>query len=112
MKSPPPPCSVLVSSCDAYRDIWPVFFRLYFKHAEGLKMPVRLVADQCSYADERVEMLHTGEDPSWTTSLARALEQSARTLCALPTGGFFAFETDQHSTLRGDPEGSSTPSRH
>ncbi len=75
MNSPLPPCSVLVSSCDAYRDIWPVFFRLYFKHAEGLKMPVRLVTDQCSYADERVEMLHTGEDPSWTTSLARALER-------------------------------------
>ena len=48
MNSPPPPCSVLVSSCDAYRDIWPVFFRIYFKHAEGLKIPVMLVADQFS----------------------------------------------------------------
>ncbi len=68
-----PQCSVLVSSCDAYRDIWPYFFHFYFKHAVNTGMPVRLLTNSGTYQDERVSMLHTGDDPSWTTCLARGL---------------------------------------
>ena len=67
--------SVVVSSCDGYRDLWPYFFHFYFRCAPALPQPVYLVSNFTRYADERVRTILTGPDRHWGDSLARGLAE-------------------------------------
>jgi hypothetical protein len=70
----PPPFAVLVSSCDAYRDLWPPFFELLFRHWPAVPTPVHLGCEQAGFADPRVECLALPPG-NWSTRLAAMLER-------------------------------------
>lgn len=71
-----PAYAVVVSSCDAYRDLWPFFFHFYFRHAPTLPRPVYLISNFTRFADERVRTILTGPDRHWGNSLAYGLKQA------------------------------------
>src|SRR5208283_4870127 len=67
--------SVLVVSCDKYRDLWAPFFTLFFRYWPDCPYPVYLCANATSYEDPRVSPLLAGADISWSSNLKRCLEQ-------------------------------------
>lgn len=67
-------CAVMVSSCDAYSDLWEPFFALFWKHWPDCPFPVYLGANQQSYQHPRVRTLNI-VDESWSKSLKRFLQQ-------------------------------------
>jgi len=62
-------CSVLVVSCDRYRDLWPPFFHQFWKYWPACPFPVYLGANTATWHDPRVCTLHAGADESWSKSL-------------------------------------------
>lgn len=68
-----PSCSLLVSSCDAYSDAWPIFFHFYFKQRGRSSLKVQLLTNHGSYQDERVNTIQVGDDRSWTDGMTTAL---------------------------------------
>jgi glycosyltransferase involved in cell wall biosynthesis len=68
-------CSVLVVSCDRYRDLWPPFFHLFWKYWPACPFPVYLGANSAAWHDPRVCTLHAGPDESWSKNLRFFLEQ-------------------------------------
>jgi glycosyltransferase involved in cell wall biosynthesis len=70
-----PSCSVLVVSCDRYRDLWPPFFHLFWKYWPGCPFPVYLGANSATWHGSAVRTLHAGRDESWSKSLKFFLSQ-------------------------------------
>ncbi|MBI3631995.1 MAG: hypothetical protein HY225_00920 [Candidatus Vogelbacteria bacterium] len=66
-------CSIIVSSCDAYSDVWPVFFTLFFRYWPDCPFPVYLVAENKVYPDKRVKTIIVGKDKSWATNTKKAV---------------------------------------
>jgi hypothetical protein len=66
--------AIVVSSCDAYSDLWPLFFHFFFKHWSAPCMPVYLISNHRCYKDERVIPVRVGPDTSWSDNLIRGLE--------------------------------------
>ncbi len=62
-------CSVLVSSSDAYSDLWTPFFTLFWRHWPDCPYPVYLGTNQTEYDHPRVRTLNAGPDESWSTNL-------------------------------------------
>jgi hypothetical protein len=77
MKSP---CPIVVSSCDAYSDLWPVFFHCLFRHWPEAG-PVYLISGTKRYADPRVETVALGHDRHWATNTLEALERIPGETC-------------------------------
>ena len=71
----PPSCSVLVVSCDRYRDLWKPFFHLFSRHWPDCPLPVYLGANFASVDHPGVTNLHAGEDKSWSMNLRFFLQQ-------------------------------------
>ena len=67
--------SVLVVSCDKYRDLWLPFFTLLFRYWPDCPYQVYLCSNTTPYADPRVKTLLIGADTSWSSNLKRCLEQ-------------------------------------
>jgi hypothetical protein len=67
--------SVLVVSCDKYRDLWVPFFTLFFKYWPDCPYQVYLCANEMCYEDERVQTILTGPDKSWSSNLMRCFEK-------------------------------------
>lgn len=67
--------AVLVSSCDASSDLWPVFFHFLFHYWTDVPVPVYLETNYKTYDDPRVRCIRVGDDLSWSDSLARTLDQ-------------------------------------
>lgn len=65
---------VLVSSCDAYSDVWDPFFSLFFKYWPRCPFPIFLVSNELIHGDPRVTTLATGRNKSWSQSFLAALE--------------------------------------
>ena len=66
--------AVLVLSCDAYSDLWPPFFELYFKNWPDNKFDTFLLSNFNVYPDSRVETITVGEDITWSQNLINALK--------------------------------------
>lgn len=64
----------LVISCDAYADLWPYFFHFLFHYWPDVPTPIYLISNHDRYDDPRVVTIRTGEDTSWSETLARGLE--------------------------------------
>jgi hypothetical protein len=71
----PADIAVVVLSCDRYRDLWPPFFELFFRHWHGCRYPIYLFANEASYPDERVRTIQSGTDHTWSDSIKRCLEK-------------------------------------
>lgn len=67
-------CSIVVSSCDAFSDVWEAFFTLFFKYWPDCPFPIYLISETKKYADDRVKMINIGEDKKWATNLKNALK--------------------------------------
>jgi hypothetical protein len=70
-----PSAVVLVSSCDAYEDVWHPFFTLFFRYWPDCLFPVYLIANHMSYPDDRVTTILVGEDRGWATNIRQALSR-------------------------------------
>jgi len=68
-------CSVLVSSCDAYEDLWEPFFKQFFRHWPDCPFPVYLGAETKTYDDDRVTTLLSNGEHVWSNCLLKYLEQ-------------------------------------
>ncbi len=66
-------CSVVVSSCDAFDDLWAPFFTLFFRYWEECPFPIYLIANEKEYPDGRVRTITTKKDSGWATNMRTAL---------------------------------------
>ena len=73
--APKPTWSVIVSSCDAYSDLWPFFFHFFEKHWPDAPKPVHLVSNFRRFENPAVKTLAVGPDKSWGDTIHAALEQ-------------------------------------
>jgi hypothetical protein len=79
--------SILVASCDKYRDLWAPFFTLFFRYWPDCPYPVYLCANATSYEDSRVRALLVGADTSWSSNLKKCLDR-------FPTKYFILLQED------------------
>lgn len=68
-------CSVLVSSCDAYSDLWEPFFTLFFRYWPNCPFEVYLISNYKSYSDKRVKVIRVGKDKGWALNMKAALSR-------------------------------------
>jgi hypothetical protein len=69
-----PSCAVMVSSCDAYRDLWRPFFTLFWRYWPDCPFPVYLGSNETGYEHPRVTTLKVPEQ-TWSKNLKGFLEQ-------------------------------------
>jgi hypothetical protein len=68
-------CVVLVSSCDAYRDLWLPYFNLFQKHWADCPYPVYLMGNQQQFEHPALKaVLHTDKAGTWSDNLLEALQ--------------------------------------
>lgn len=68
-------CSIIVSSYDAYSDVWEPFFCLFFRYWPDCPFPIYLISETKKYPDSRVKTINIGEDKKWATNTKKALGQ-------------------------------------
>ncbi len=66
-------CTVLVSSCSAYRDVWDPFFILFHKYWPDCPFEVELITDKFIYPDKRVKTIPLERDMGWAKNTKSAL---------------------------------------
>lgn len=74
MRPSPPSWSVIVSSCDAYSDLWPFFFHFFGRQWSQAPEPQYLVSNFNTFAQPGVRTLAVGPDRSWGATMHAALE--------------------------------------
>jgi hypothetical protein len=62
-------CSVLVVSCDRYRDLWTPFFTLLERHWPDCGMPIYLGTNSAQLDRANVRTLKAGDDEAWSRRL-------------------------------------------
>lgn len=85
--------SVIVSSCDAYSDLWPYFFRFMERHWSDAPRPVYLVSNFRTFNHPDVKTLCSGPDRSWGATIHAALEQIPDEFVAFLLDDFFLDQT-------------------
>ncbi len=90
------PYAVVVSSCDAYADLWPYFFHFLFTYWPGIPQPVYLISRQKRFADPRVETLALGHDRHWASNTLEALAK-------IPHDSILYFQDDYFLTAPANP---------
>ena len=68
-------CSVLVSSSDAYSDLWTPFFTLFWRNWPDCPYPVFLGTNREHFEHPRVRILNAGLDESWSKNLRSFLSR-------------------------------------
>lgn len=66
--------AVVITSCDAYSDVWPFFFPLMDKFWPDCPFRKYLVSNRLQPAYAGVHVICVGEDVTWSTNLKRALQ--------------------------------------
>jgi hypothetical protein len=67
-------CAVVISSCDAYSDLWVPFFSLFWKYWPDCTFPVYLVGNHQKFLDEKIVSLNiVGDFLNWSQMLHKAL---------------------------------------
>jgi hypothetical protein len=67
--------AILVLSCDKYQDVWPVFEQSFKAAWPENQHTVYLLTNEIAAAPEFFKILSTGQDISWSDSLAVALKK-------------------------------------
>jgi len=67
-------CSILVCSCDQYRDLWTPFFALFKRYWPLCKIPVYLGTNCMRFEKAGVTTLSAGVDAAWSRRLRFYLE--------------------------------------
>ncbi len=84
-----PACSILVVSCDRYRDLWAPFFTLFQRYWPDCDMPVYLGANFVQAEFAGVRTLKAGDDESWSKGLRFFLENIQTEYVLLMLEDFF-----------------------
>jgi hypothetical protein len=82
-------CSILVSSCDQYRDLWIPFFTLFARHWPDCNMPVYLGTNCARFEHASVATLNAGDDQAWSRRLRFCLEKLTTDYVLLLLEDFF-----------------------
>jgi len=67
-------CSVVISSCDSFCDVWEPFFKLFFKYWSDCPYEIYLISNFKKYESDRVINLRIGADHGWASNLRSALK--------------------------------------
>lgn len=67
--------AVLVLSCDKYKDVWKCFFQCFRENFPNGNWPIYLGSNTKICDEHGVITLLSGDDPDWSTSYKRILEQ-------------------------------------
>ena len=67
--------AIVISSCDAYSDLWNPFFELFFKYWRNNSYPVYLISNKKIANFENVKTIATQTTNSWSDDMKIALEQ-------------------------------------
>jgi hypothetical protein len=67
--------TVVVLSCDKYKDLWPVFARYFKAYWGNCPYRVCLLTNEESFQEAGIASLQTGKDVGWSDSLISALNQ-------------------------------------
>ena len=66
-------CAVIVSSCDAYSDLWNPFFNSFFRHWGDCSFPIYLLTESKECEIEHIRTIKAGLDTNWSDRLKFAL---------------------------------------
>lgn len=70
--------TIVVSSCDKYRALWPGFFHCLFRYwpqleTQHTQTPIVLIAGKETFTHPRAQVFQTGEDKGWSQNLLDVL---------------------------------------
>ena len=66
-------CTILVSSCDAYSDLWEPFFQLYRRYWPDRTFDLALITEAKGFGNPEVRALKMGAGRDWSSMLSDAL---------------------------------------
>lgn len=67
--------AILILSCDKYSDVWPAFFKCFWRNFPAGDWPIYLGSNTKECNEPGVATILSGSDPDWSTSYKRILEQ-------------------------------------
>jgi hypothetical protein len=70
--------AVVVVSCDAYHDLWPPFFELFFRYWPDCPFTVHLGSNTLEYKHPRVRGIMVGPDRDYSSNLLSMLDKVRR----------------------------------
>lgn len=88
-------CTILVSSCDAYKDILDPFFELLHRFWPNLEYPIFLSTESLEYKNKNFEIknIHPSKkDCAWTTRIAECLHEVQSDYVLLILDDFFLYD--------------------
>src|SRR5437868_5431347 len=65
--------AVVVSSCDAFFDVWRPFVFFFRKHWSDCPFPIYLIVNQLRVRSRFVQPIYTGPDQGWGSNMMSAL---------------------------------------
>src|SRR5262245_55076537 len=84
-----PNCTLLVSSCDNYSDLWEPYFSLLKRHWPDVPFPVALITEEKRPEISGVRPLCVGSNLDWSTRLKRSIEAVGTPYVLLTLEDFF-----------------------
>lgn len=91
-----------VCSCDAYSDIWPIFFRFLEKYWSGISYPIYLNTETKDYFHKsfQIKMLHDTDIAStWSSRLIHAIKNIKEEYVLLILDDFFLLSDVQENEI-------------
>ncbi len=82
-------CAILISSCDAYADLWRPYFTLFERYWADCPFPVYLVSNERACTNKRVVTLPVGNRGNWSDEIREALQTLATPYVLLTLEDFF-----------------------
>jgi hypothetical protein len=82
-------CSLLISSCDAYQDLWPPYCALLSRYWPQRPLPTYLITETAAPAFPGVTALRLGSGLDWSSLLTRALHRLHTRYVLLTLEDFF-----------------------
>tara|TARA_Y100000590_G_scaffold44633_1_gene47442 strand:- start:1082 stop:1837 length:756 start_codon:yes stop_codon:yes gene_type:complete len=66
---------ILIISCDAYSDVWDIFFKSFHKQWINCPLKLTLLTNNKSYDSNLVNTIKVGDDVSWSDNLLKGIEE-------------------------------------
>lgn len=82
-------CTLLVSSCDRYSDLWTPFFSLLNRYWAYCKFSKVLITEELKPEFPNVRALNLGSNLDWSSLLIKALDNIPTTYILLTLEDFF-----------------------
>lgn len=72
--------TIIVPSCDKYKELWPLHFKFLFQYWSSLQttykdIPIILISNYESFEDPRIRNIKVGRDIAWSNNLLEALKE-------------------------------------